>query len=222
MSKVKATTPRSIPGRMSNSRVFIDNAQLDAEIGKMMAVFGYDKKELKAGQMLLEDSEKTETEFDDTHGKKLSVTKRMNKKWDAADAKFSITRQVTNLVVGKDPGEKKALALNGRRAEALPLWLRQANSLYTNLLKSKKRLDKMAKRGYTKAKLEAEYKLVKEIEKLDSQQENIKGSAQTFTKIRNKKMKALDEWMAQAKKYARIALAEKPQLMEKLGITIES
>ena len=35
-------------------------------------------------------------------------------------------------------------------------------------------------------------------------------------------MKALDEWMAQAKKFARIALAEKPQLLEKLGIVIES
>ncbi len=74
----------------------------------------------------------------------------MNKKWDTADVKFSITRQVANLVFGSDAGEKKALALNGNRAKPLHLWLRQA------------------------------------------------------------------------KKFARIALAEKPQLLEKLDITIES
>ena len=80
----------------------------------------------------------------------------------------------------------------------------------------------MAEQNFTKAKLQAEYNLVKEIEKLDSLQENIKGAAQTFTKFRDKKMKALEAWMGQAKKFARLALSEKPQLLENLGITVDS
>ena len=32
----------------------------------------------------------------------------------------------------------------------------------------------------------------------------------------------LEDWMGKARQFARLALAEKPQLLEKLGITIES
>ena len=67
-----------------------------------------------------------------------------------------------------------------------------------------------------------EFNFVNEIEKLDSLQENIKGGAQTFTKTRNKKVKALEDWVGQAKKFARLACSDQPQLLEKLGITVES
>ena len=80
----------------------------------------------------------------------------------------------------------------------------------------------MAEHNFTKAKLQAEYNLVKKVEKLDSKQESLKGEAQRGTQIRNKKIKALEDWMGKARQFARLALAEKPQLLEKLGITIES
>ena len=73
---------------------------------------------------------------------------------------------MASILFGKDPGERKALALNGKRGESLSLWITQAKSLYPNILKSKRRLAKMAEHNFTKAKLQAEYNLVKEIEKL--------------------------------------------------------
>lgn len=222
MPRGKINSARSISKKLSDCRVFLDNAQGDAVVGTMLAAFGYNKTKLKEGQKLLVEAETTQSEFDDKHGKKLTTTKKLDKKWDAADGIFAITRQVADILFGKDPGERKALALNGSRGESLSLWLTQAKSLYPNILKSKRRLAKMSEHNFTKAKLKAEFNLVKEIEKLDSLQENIKGAAQTFTKFRNKKMKALESWMGQAKKFARLALSDKPQLLEKLGITVES
>lgn len=222
MPRGKIKSARSIARKLGDSRVFLDNAQGDAAVGSRLAGFGYTKTKLKEGQKLLEEAVAAQTEFDSKQGKKLSTTNKLDKKWDAADEIFAITRQVASILFGKDPGERKALALNGRRGEALKLWVTQANSLYPNILRSKRRLAKMAEHNFTKAKLQAEFNLVKEIEKLDSTQENIKGGAQTFTKIRNKKIKALEGWMGQARKFARLACSDKPQLLEKLGITVES
>ena len=222
MAKGKIKSPRSIARKLSSARVFLDNAQKNAEIGKMIALFGYKKTKLTEGQKLLEDTENTVNEFEAKYGRQLTITKKLDQKWDATDEKFAVTRKVASILFGKDAGDKRALALIGDRSKALPVWIRQAKTLYSNLLKSKRRLEKMAEHNFTKAKLQAEYNQVKEVEKLDSKQESLKGDAQRGTKIRNKKIKELDDWMGKARKFARLALAEKPQLLEKLGITIES
>ena len=131
--KGKINSPRSIARKLSNSRLFLDNALSDAEIGRFLSAFGTHKAKLTAGQKILLEAENIANEFDWTYGRQFTITKKLENKWDAADEKFAVTRQVARILLGKDAGEKKALALAGERPQALPVWIHQAKTLYQNI-----------------------------------------------------------------------------------------
>ena len=52
-------------------------------------------------------------------------------------------------------------------------------------------------------------------------QEATKGAAQQATQDQHAALDALDDWLARFIKIARVALADKPQLLEKLGIIVK-
>ena len=79
-------------------------------------------------------------------------------------------------------------------------------------------IEKMSAFGITQEKLEAGKSLVEQTETAKASQEKEKGEAQQATLDRDNAVDALDEWMGDFIAIARIALEEKPQLLEKLGI----
>lgn len=90
--------------------------------------------------------------------------------------------------------------------------------LYKNILATESYLNKMKDYGYTRAKLQAEYSLFKEVASLDNAQERAKAAAQKTTEQRNNKLKKLDRWMSDFKRIAKPALASDRQALEALGI----
>ena len=68
----------------------------------------------------------------------------------------------------------------------------------------------MAKFGYDRAKLEAEYELVLELDQADKLQESKKGEAQKLTKLRDAKLDEMDQWISDFKVVAKIALEDDP------------
>ena len=76
----------------------------------------------------------------------------------------------------------------------------------------------MAAFGMTQAKLEAGKKLLAETETANAAQEKEKGKAQQATLERDNAVEQLEEWLSDFISIARIALEEKPQLLEKLGV----
>ena len=102
--------------------------------------------------------------------------------------------------------------------QVLSGWLSQARQFYLNALADSETLTKLGAYGITQAKLEAGQLLHGQVETANAAQEKEKGDAQQATKDRDAAMDSLDEWMSDFVAIARIALEEKPQFLEKLGI----
>jgi hypothetical protein len=85
-------------------------------------------------------------------------------------------------------------------------------------LNSPECLDELAGYGYTVEKLSKEFEAVKEVEQLHSKQLSEKGHAQQATLERDQAFDELAQWYSHFRAVARIALYDKPQLLEALGI----
>jgi hypothetical protein len=76
----------------------------------------------------------------------------------------------------------------------------------------------MAQYKYTVERLNKEFQDIAEVERLHSIQLKEKGIAQQSTLERDEAFDALYKWYSKFRAIARIALYEKPQLLESLGI----
>ena len=106
----------------------------------------------------------------------------------------------------------------GQRSRSLSGWLREARVLYSNLLSNPQLIDVLRQYGIAANKAQEGLKQVQEIEDFYSKQLEKKGEAQQSTQERDQAYDDLANWYSDFRAIARIALYEKPQLLEVLGI----
>src|SRR5690606_20033098 len=75
---------------------------------------------------------------------------------------------------------------------------------------------------YDAARLNAETLKIGTYEQANLAQESAKGAAQLATDSQTTGLKALNSWVAQYRKIARVALRGNPQALEKIGIAARS
>ena len=112
------------------------------------------------------------------------------------------------------------MQIDGQRKKSLPGWIDQTEAFYGNLLQDAELMTEMAKFGYTDKKLSDEFSLIKTVADKNLSQKQEKGKAQESTEQRDLKFKELEKWISGFRAIAKVALADTPQKLEKLGITV--
>ncbi len=126
--------------------------------------------------------------------------------------------KIARVAFKNNAGIITELALNGSRKESFSGWLLQAKQFYTNSLTNPIILKEFQQYGITKAKLEGFQAETNAVESASLAQEKEKGNAQNATKVRDKAINELSDWLSDFIAIARIALEAEPQLLESLGI----
>jgi hypothetical protein len=152
------------------------------------------------------------------HGEQVVATGKREKLRKMTYAAYMVTMKVARVALVGQPEQLLKFNATGKRNKSLSGWLRDARVFYTNLLNSPEALAEITKFGYTVEKLEKELELVNEVENLHSQQLKEKGEAQQLTLDRDAAFDELCKWYGSFRAIARIALFDKPQLLEVLGI----
>ena len=80
----------------------------------------------------------------------------------------------------------------------------------------------MASLGQTEAILTTALQEIDQIYELQETINREQGDAQNATQVRDMKFEELIDWLSDYETVARIALADQPQLLEKLGIVVPS
>ncbi|MBU0473814.1 MAG: hypothetical protein KKF62_06580 [Bacteroidetes bacterium] len=218
MSNPKAT----LADKLLSAQVTIDNAIADVEIKALLADYGYDDVRLAAGKTLLDTTNQMHQVQQKEYGDQFEATNALNSVWASAKNEYMRFIKISRIALRDEFAISQKLALNSRRKESLSGWISQAKQFYLNALSDSTVLAKLAAYGITQEKLEAGKALLEETEVKNASQEKEKGEAQQATKERDNAADDLFEWLADFTVIARIALEEKPQLLEKLGIFVES
>ena len=131
----------------------------------------------------------------------------------ARDAYQSLAK-VARAIFKNDKARLTALGLTSAAPNATAEFLASAASLFDNALAA----PTLAEYGYDPERLESEREKISAFDLANQKQEAAKGAAQQASREQLIALTSLDAWRAQYIKIARVALREKRQLLEKIGI----
>lgn len=213
------TRPKnSIADRLLAAQLAIDNAISDTEVKTALAEYGYDETRLGEGKTLLDTTNQLQQTQQKEYGDQYEATDVLKQAHKAADKEYMKFVKIARIALKSEHAVTKKLDLDGIRKKTFSGWVGQARQFYLNALGDSIVVEKMAAYGVTQVKLENGKILLEQAEAANAAQKKEKGEAQQATQERDQAMDNLEEWLSDFIVIARIALEEKPQLLEKLGI----
>jgi len=132
------------------------------------------------------------------------------------------TRSLVKALTKKDPDLQSRLNLSPLSDLRINDWIQTGISFYNSLLLEKGILETLAKYNFTTERLTAEKQELESLLQLRLQSTIEKGQAQEATRQRNQKLEELEDYCSILKAVVTIALADRPQMMESLGILVRS
>ncbi len=213
---------QTIDSKLLSAQVATSNSIANEEIKTMLAEFGYTEEKLLDGKNLYEETNALHITQKKEYGEQFEATEKLNKTVETAGKEYMKLVKITRVALKEEKASLNKLDLNGKRKESFSGWLEQAETFYSILLGDPVILSKLAEFNITEEKIQNAKTLLEAVKEQNKIQEMEKGDAQQATLNRDKKLDQLMDWMSDFKAIARIALEEKPQLLEKLGILEKS
>ncbi|MEK7676944.1 MAG: hypothetical protein AAB676_14010 [Verrucomicrobiota bacterium] len=212
----------SIADQLDAARILIDNSLLDPEIQAAVAEQGYDEAELKQGQELLKAAENTCKEKTQKAGGQKAATAEVEQTFKAGQKACQALAKVARKRFTQNPALLEKLGLTGSMPRTTAEFIIAGRTLFDNALKDPEILAGLAKRKYTETKLKTEREKIEAFAKADQTQEAAKGTAQAGTSDQAGNLEALNNWVAEYRENAKLALADKPQLLPKIGLALRA
>lgn len=200
------------------AQVMIENSLADPVVKEALATYGYSGETLAAGKTLYEETIALQNTQKKEYGDQVAATSELNDIWETADQQYMKTLKIARIAFQDHPKADRAVMLFGRRKESLSGWLAQAQIFYANILNDADLMDSLVKYGYTTEKIQQESTLLNQIAAKNQEQRKEMGEAQASTQARDKKIDELAKWVSDLRAVAKVALADDPQQLEKLGI----
>ena len=202
---------------LEDYRIALDNAESQPVISFVMTELGYDSEELAKGKSLLaatrqaydanksEDDETSEAYANFSHKRTL------------LDDVFTMHRKKAKVIFRNDLLTADKLGLINAKPRSYIKWVEAAKNFYNLALADTDIQAKLARLKLTVKDLKGASKLITEIEAARSLYLQEKGESQEATQIKDEAFYQIDDWMSEFFAVAKIALEDKPQLLESLG-----
>jgi hypothetical protein len=213
---------RTIDGRLLFAYNAITNAMGNSVISQALARCGYDEERLQQGMDLYNKVQELNAAKEDEYGDQYAATDALVTSRVEANKMYTKHLTFARIAFKNEPQIENSLMLKGARADSYSGWLQQANVFYTNALKKEKIITGFALMGITRKELEKGQAMVKEVEQNFSTKHQETTEAQDATRMRDRAFDELNEWVSDLITVSRIALDDKPEYMEMLGVVVKN
>ncbi len=200
----------------------INNSINDELILSAVSQYGYTSEKLQQAKTLLNEAQTASDSFTKEYNDVDIAFNERNNAFEHVDELYKKYLAIAKIVFKNDHAAQVSLDLNGRRASRISKWLAQTTSFYTNLLANEQWVNQMNTFGITNESLQEGSTGVNSIKLQNEHILREKGDAQQATLLRDNKIEDLYEWIQDYETIVSIALMEKPQLLEKLGIIVKN
>ncbi len=131
-------------------------------------------------------------------------------------------RKKAKVIFRNDPKTMDKLAVSGSLSKAYIKWLETVKKFYSVALKDNKIQGKLVRLKITADDLTATNTMISDLEAARAEYLREKGESQDATKAKDAALEKMDDWMSEFYAVAKIALEDKPQLLESLGVFVRS
>lgn len=201
-----------------SAQVMIINALSDSVIKKALEGYGYAEEKLLAGKKLYDEIAVLDNLRKMKYGERIAATAELNNAWRTAKQQYMQTLKIARVAFRENVKADKAIFLKGVRKRTLSEWLIQAQVFYTNILNDGELTEILSRYGYSPERLRQEFALLDQVVDKSFRQKKEIGEAQEVNEAWDKKIDELAKWVSDLRAVAKVALAEDPQQLEKLGI----
>ena len=188
-------------------------------IADAMATVGYDEAAMQQGQTLYDAYEEAVQTRQAEYGEQQSATDALNDAWDAFHSETYMPHVKISRIIFDD-GTQERLGITGNRPDAFAEYVQEARRFYDTIAGDENLQSTLAERGGDAETVTQAQTSLDQLEGLDQTQEREKAEAQQATRDRDDARRAFADWLADYRKFARVALSDQPELLEQLDITV--
>ena len=210
-------TKKSIEQQLALANIAIGNALTDPSLATALAGFGYTAERLRQGSALHEKALSLYQDQKGAYGDAQTASDAYAAALALAHATYMRHVKVARVALEGERGSLQKLGLAGARKEAQAAQLAQAQQFYTNALFDPAILGKLSAFGITKEMLAAGQRQLHTVAQSDAARRQRQGAARDAKRARDAALAALTGWMRDFMQVARVALRDRPQLLEMLG-----
>lgn len=213
---------KPVSNYIGDCKLLINNSLNDENIKQTVGQFGYTEPKLTEGQTLLGTVETLQQNQSKEYGEQYQAKSELDIKRKQTHGGYMDLITICRIALRDDVGAQQGLGLNQTRKASYSGWLAQALLFCNNLIANPDYTLKLEQFGQNIEKIQTIKTAILETQVLNEKYNSEKGEAQQATKDRDKKIDELNQWISDYTKIVRIALKDRPQLLEKLGILVRS
>jgi hypothetical protein len=210
----------TIEQRLSEAQIAITNMRASAELQAALAAYGYTSERIHQGELLRDRANAQYRQKITAYGSLRSAADALTSAERQAQATYMRHVKIARVALEGDRGALQALHLIGPRKRTLAGWLAQAQQFYATALADVSIQRRLASFSLSGGMLEDGAHQIEAVAARHAGRSQQRGNAQNATSVRNAALSDLDTWMRDLKIIARVALKDRPQLLEQIGMTV--
>lgn len=187
------------------------------EIANELAEYTYDAAKITEGRTLLEKAKAEQQSNQQETKEEIQAYDKFEKTFGELAEAYKSHRKKVKIIFKDDDATLRILAVKGSMATRILTLLEEIEILYTELDKDQNYKTAVQKLKITQENISAQLAKLAETKQLYAQYQTEKGESQQATKDKNKAFADLEKWVREFYTIAKIALEDKPQLLESLG-----
>lgn len=207
---------------LQNYGAMFENLAKEMELKTELAEYGYDEAKISEGKALYDKARQTfDANVKETR-EETTASLNFQKKYQNFHKNYTTHRKKARIVFEDNAEAFAQLNLKNTPARAIAKFLEETRAFYQLLDTSETLRNQLKQLKITEQDIKNQLQLLGEVEKSYADYQKEKGESQQATKDKDNAFDALDKWVSRFHKIAKIALEDKPQLLESVGKFVRS
>lgn len=207
---------------LENYRLLFTNLDEVKDLKTELAEYGYDEAKIREGKTLYQNVQTLYDQNKKETAEEKEAYALFSKAFQELKTSYNKHRKIAKVALVKHPELWETLGIKGETSSAYLRNVEEMKTLYTQAQSHTTAKPILEKFKLTETIAQQQLTKIGEVEALRASYEKEKGESQDATKQKDKAFDTLSEWIKEFYAVAKIALDDRPQLLESIGKFVRS
>ncbi|AFR36020.1 hypothetical protein [Riemerella anatipestifer] len=202
--------------------ILFENIKTQTELKSQLAEYGYDDAEVQKGKALYDKAQEVYQKNIKEGQEETTAYAQFTTEFEQLLKTYKTDRKKAKIIYKDQPETLKNLRLKGQSSRQMANLLDEVNIFYHSLKEDSALLSPLNRLKITEESVEAQLTQLQKTQKAYATYTQEKGESQDATKQKNAAFSDLEKWVKEFYSIAKIALEDRPQLLESIAKFVRS